>query len=272
MSVTEITSEIGRFPDMREVWQHRRLGVVLAYRNIKVRYMQTTLGSVWLLVQPILQTGIMTVLFGLILAVPSEAVPYPLFAFAGMTFWNGFNRTVTDTGVSLAGSGSILQKVYFPRLLIPISTMLTALFDLVPICGLVILATVALGLFPGWPILLMPVFAIVGLLMAVAIGLLITVLDAAFRDIRLLVGPAMQFVFFATPIVYAESVVPERWKLLYHLNPVIGLVQGFRWSAIAGLAPPSAYDLAWSCGFTAIILTLGLMLFARLEGFAVDRI
>ena len=272
MWTTEITSSHRYFPDLREIWTHRRLALVLAQRNIKVRYMQTLLGSVWIVVQPLLMTGVLTVVFGLILSAPADGMPYALFAFTGTVVWTGFQRALNDTSVSLANSGNIVLKVYFPRILIPISAGLTSFFDLIP-TYVVLLITIAISRHvSGFAILLSPLFILLAFIMAFAVGLWITVLDAVFRDVRLVIPSVMQVVFYITPIVYSQTAIPARWRVLYHLNPFVGVVTGFRWSVIADAVPPSIFDLVWSCGFCGVLLVTGLALFARIENFAVDRI
>jgi lipopolysaccharide transport system permease protein len=270
--MTEITSSRQLFPDLREAWHHRHLGVMLARRNIKARYMQTLLGSVWIIIQPLLLTGMLTLVLGMLLAVPSDGLPYALFAFTGTTIWSAFSRALTDTSVSLAGSGNIILKVYFPRILIPVSAALTTLVDLLPIYSVLVIVVIGYGQFSGWPILFSPLFLLIALIMAFAIGLWVTVLDAVFRDMRVVVPSALQLLFYATPVMYSQAVVPERWLVLYRLNPLVGLMNGFRWSMIASAAPPDVLDVAWSFGFTVMLVAGGLALFSRLENFAVDRI
>jgi lipopolysaccharide transport system permease protein len=272
MWTTEITSTHRYFPDLREIWVHRRLALVLAQRNIKVRYMQTLLGSIWIVVQPLLMTGILTVVFGLILSAPADGMPYALFAFTGTVVWAGFQRALNDTSVSLANSGNIVLKVYFPRILIPISAVLTSFFDLIPTYVVLLITAAILRHASGLSILLSPLFILLAFIMAFAIGLWVTVLDAAFRDVRLVVPSAMQVVFYITPIVYSQTAVPAGWRALYHLNPFLGVVVGFRWSVIAGAVPPGIFDLVWSVCFCGLLLGTGLMLFARIENYAVDRI
>jgi lipopolysaccharide transport system permease protein len=272
MSVIEITSKRNYFPDLIEAWHHRHLGFMLVRRNIKVRYMQTLLGSVWIILQPLLLTGVLTLVLGIFLSVPSDGLPYVLFAFTGTTIWSSFNRAVTETSTSLAGSGNIILKVYFPRILIPLSSVLTSVVDLVPIYFLLVIAVIGYGHFPGAIILLSPFFILLAMAMAFSIGLWVTVLDAVFRDVRMAIPSALQLIFYATPIMYSDSVVPERWAWVMRLNPLMGAIKGFRWSMVAGAAPPDVFDVIWSVGFTGLIFVGGLALFARLENFAVDRI
>jgi homopolymeric O-antigen transport system permease protein len=268
----EISAKHRYFPELGEAWQHRHLSWVLARRNLKLRYAQTILGSVWIVIQPVLLAGMLTAIFGLLITLPTDGVPYALFAFAGTTLWSAFQRALIDTGISMAGNSAIILKVYFPRILVPLASVLTAVVDFLPVYALLILVTVIGGQLSGWPILLSPFFAFIALLLAFGAGLWTTALDAIFRDIRLVVPTIMQLVFYATPIMYSESVVPQRWRLLYHLNPFVGIIQGFRWSIIAGAHPPDIAALSWSIVFVGLCLVTGLMLFARLETFAVDRI
>jgi lipopolysaccharide transport system permease protein len=272
MSLTEITSRHQYFPDLRETWRHRQLAVVLARRNIKVRYMQTLLGSVWIVIQPLLLAGVLTLIFGLLLSVPTDGIPYGIYAFTGTVAWSAFQRALTDTGISLAGSSNIILKVYFPRLLIPVSSILTALIDTLPVYFVLLAVDIAYGQFTGWLVLLSLLFLLLALIMAFAIGLWVTVLDAVFRDIRMLVPTVLQLLFFVTPVMYSQTAVPHRWLLVYRLNPFLGLIDGFRWSMLAQAAAPDILDVAWSVSFTVFVLAVGLMLFARLETFVVDRV
>ena len=268
----EITANHRYFPELGEAWQHRHLSWVLARRNLKLRYAQTVLGSVWIVIQPILLAGMLTAIFGLLIALPTDGVPYALFAFAGTTLWSAFQRALIDTGISMVGNSAIILKVYFPRILVPLASVLTAVVDFLPVYALLILVTWIDGRLSGWPILLSPLFALLALLLAFGAGLWTTALDAIFRDVRLVVPTVMQLVFYATPIMYSDSVVPDRWRLLYHLNPFVGIIQGFRWSILAGAHPPDFADLSWTVVFTGLCLATGLTLFARLETLAVDRI
>jgi lipopolysaccharide transport system permease protein len=268
----EISAKHRYFPELGEAWQHRHLSWVLARRNLKLRYAQTILGGVWIVIQPVLLAGMLTAIFGLLITLPTDGVPYALFAFAGTTLWSAFQRALIDTGISMAGNSAIILKVYFPRILVPLASVLTAVVDFLPVYALLILVTAFGGQLSGWTILLSPFFALLALLLAFGAGLWTTALDAIFRDVRLVVPTIMQLVFYATPIMYSETVVPQRWRLLYHLNPFVGIIQGFRWSIIAGAHPPDIAALSWSIVFAGLGLVTGLMLFARLETFAVDRI
>jgi lipopolysaccharide transport system permease protein len=270
--VIEITNKDPFFPDIAESWRSRQLAVMLALRNIKVRYKQTILGSAWIIIQPILLTGALTLVLGGFLHVPSDGLPYALFAFTGTAMWSAFQRTINDTAISLASSGGIILKVYFPRILVPSAALLTAVLDFAPIYIVLILAAFAYNAFAGWPILLSPLFMLLALVLAFGAGLWVTMLDTIYRDVRLVIPSMLQLAFYASPVMYSTSVVPQRWQWLYHLNPLVGLLQGFRWSLIAGASPPAALDIGWSVMLAVLLLGGGMVIFARLERFAVDRI
>ena len=272
MYIAEINSTRSLFPNLAEAWRYRTLALTLAYRNVRIKYTQTIMGSAWAIIHPVLFTGLLTVVFGLLLSVPSDGMPYALFVFTGTTIWTVVNRTLSDTATSLAGSSGIILKVYFPRILIPISSALTAIVDAFPIYLLLLVCVIGSGHFPGWPVLLSPLFLLLAVILAFAIGLALTGIDAVIRDVRLLLPAAMQLVFYITPVLYAQSVIPERWRQIYRLNPFLGLINGFRWATIADAPLPDVLDLAWTFSFTGIILLVGLLLFSRLENFAVDRI
>jgi lipopolysaccharide transport system permease protein len=220
----------------------------------------------------LLLTGVFTVVLGIFLAVPSGGIPYVLFALAGTTIWSVFQRATNDAAISLASSGNIIQKVYFPRLVVPVSAVVAAVADLLPIYAVLLVLVWLLGLFPGWLVLVSSLFVLLALLLALAIGLWMTVLDAIFRDVRFVTPSILQLVMYLSPVMYSESSVPERWRMLYHLNPVVGLVEGFRWSVIAQAPPPDPFGLAWTCAFIVLAAGSGLLVFTRLETFAIDHI
>lgn len=272
MRMTRITSRNPFVPDLAEAWRHHQLGFTLAHRNIKARYTQTLLGSVWIIIQPILLTGVFTLIFGSLLAVPSDGIPYMVFAFSGTVIWSSFQRALSDTGMSLATNSAIVMKVYFPRVLIPISTILTACFDLLPVYALLLVYVAAKGLLAGWLILLSPLFLLLAMVMALGLGFMVTSLDAVFRDVRLVVPTVLQLAMYLTPVMFSATIAPPRWRWLFHINPMLGLVEGFRWTLVRGAIPPHIGDVAWSVTFTLLSLVLGVMMFTRLENFAVDRI
>jgi lipopolysaccharide transport system permease protein len=268
----EITSASGLFPDFKEAWRSRQMAIALARRNVMTRYTQTVFGYLWFIAQPLLMTGVLTLIMGGILNAPSDGIPYFLFVFSGTTLWTTVNRSVLDASMSLAATGGILSKVYFPRILVPIAAVLTTAVELAPVYGLLVIVAISYGGLSGWPVLAFPVFVALSLLLALAIGLWLTVLDAFYRDTRLAAPFALQFLFFLTPVIYSGSAVHGAWKVLYYANPIAGLVDGFRWSLIDGAAAPSLGQIAWAVGLCIALLFVGLIVFARFERVVVDTI
>lgn len=270
--VVEITNRPGLFPDLAEAWRFRWMAIALTRRNIATRYTQTILGPGWFIVQPIIMTGVLTLVMGAILGAPSDGMPYLLFAGTGTVLWTTFNRSLMEVSTSLVATGGIFSKVYFPRILVPISAVVTASVDFAPVYALLIVAVAGYGLLPGWPIVLLPIFVFLTLLLAFAAGLWLTVLDSYYRDVRLITPFLLQFVFYFSPIIYAPSAVPAKWRFLFSLNPMTGLLDGFRWSTVANVPPPTLFELAWVAGLGAVGLVSGLMIFARFEHLVVDRV
>jgi len=269
---TEITPAGRFFPDLVEAWRHRALAVVFARRNLKIRYKQTILGRFWLVAQPLPLTIVLTVFLGKLLSVPSDGIPYALFAFCGTALWAAFQRCVSDASISLVANGALLSKVYFPRVLVPISAFLTAVVDAVPLYIVLLIAGAAFGRFPGWPILLSLPFLLLALVIALGIGLWMTVLDALYRDVRVLIPVLLQLGIYISPIMYPSSIVPPRWQPVYHLNPFVGILEGLRWSVAAGAPPPLPIDIGWSVAVAALLILTGLAVFAKLERVVVDSI
>jgi len=268
----EITSSPKVLPDFKECWDNRGLLWMFIRRNIKVRYTQTLLGSTWIVIQPLLLAGMLTVVIGAVLGAPSGGIPYPLFAFTGSAIWNTFQRAFSETSISFAGSANLIQKVYFPRILVPLSSALTTLVEFVPVFVALVIATLFYGRFPGLPILAMPFYLILAFILAFGVGLWVTALDAIYRDLRLVVPSVLQMMMFASPVMYAVTAVPAHWRMLYSLNPLVPILEGFRWSLISGAPTPDINLLLIAVATSLFMLVTGLGVFTRLEQFAVDRI
>ena len=267
-----VTSAPVLLPDFAECWRSRGLLWMFVRRNIKVRYTQTLLGSTWIVIQPLLLAGMLTVIMGAILGAPSGDIPYPLFAFTGSAIWNTFQRAFSETSISFSNNSAIIQKVYFPRIIIPFSAAITTLIEFVPVFIALILATCFYGRFSGLPLLAMPLYVLLAFLLAFGAGLWVTALDAIFRDLRLVVPSLLQMLMFASPVMYALSAVPERWRALYALNPLVSILEGFRWSLVSNVQPPQFAPLAAAIVISLVLVVSGLSVFARLEQFAVDRV
>jgi lipopolysaccharide transport system permease protein len=270
--VVEVTSKPPLFPDLMEAWRYRWIAIALARRSIMTRYTQTLLGPLWFVIQPVMLTGVLTLVMGGVLGAPSDGIPYPVFAATGTVLWTTLNRSLVDASTSLVSTGGIFSKVYFPRILVPIAAILAASVDFIPVYGLLFIMIIVYGLWPGWPILLFPLFFALPLLLTFAAGLWLTVLDSYYRDVRLTVPFLMQFVLYFSPIMFALSAIPEKWRPLFSLNPVTGMLQGFRYSLVAGVQPPTLFELS-SIAFVGLVgLIGGLLIFARFERVVVDRI
>jgi lipopolysaccharide transport system permease protein len=247
-----------------ELWKFRELLFFLTWRDIKVRYKQTALGASWAILQPVLTMIIFSIIFGGLAKLPSEGIPYPIFTFTALLPWQLFAFALSQSSNSLVGSQNLISKVYFPRLVVPFSSVLAGVVDFaiafVVLVGL--LFYYGIGLTPT--ILLLPVFLLLALISALAVGLWLSALNVKYRDIRYVVPFLTQFWMYATPIAYSSSLIPEKWRWLYSLNPMTGVVEGFRW-AILGKSSLDVFSLSISAFMVIVLLIGGLYYFKRME-------
>jgi lipopolysaccharide transport system permease protein len=249
---------------LRDVWEYRELLGFLALRDIKVRYKQTVLGAGWAILQPVATAFIFTVVFGRLARLPSDGLPYAIFALAGLVPWTFFATAVGTTAVSLVGNSNMISKVYFPRLCIPIATVIAAFVDLLVATVVLFGAMVLYDVNGGWRMLAVVPFALLAFAAALGVGLWLSAIAARYRDVRHIVPFLLQFWLFATPVAYASSLLPEGWHVLYALNPMVGVVEGFRWSllgsdvAIGGLVLGSASS-------ALVLVVSGAFYFRRME-------
>ena len=256
------------FPNLRELWEYRELIYFFAWREIKVRYKQTVLGAAWAVIQPLLNTIIFTVFFGNLAKIPSEGVPYPVFAFAALVPWTYFSNSITNAGNALVAQQQIITKVYFPRVIVPMATIFASLLDFL-IAFLVLLGILPFyGVSLSLAILSVPLLILFTAASAVAVGLWLSALNVLYRDIRVAVPFLVQFWLFATPIAYPASLVPIRYRALYGINPLVGIIEGFRWSTLGTSEDPWA--MLVSLLVVVILLTSGLLYFARVERVLAD--
>ncbi|MFB3817849.1 MAG: ABC transporter permease [Candidatus Methylomirabilales bacterium] len=253
----------GLFPlGLRDVWGYRELLYFLAWRDIKVRYKQTAIGAAWAVLQPLIAMAIFTVVFGHFARIPSDGLPYPPFALAALLPWNFFAQALGRGAASLVANAHLLTKVYFPRLLLPLAAaMLPALDFLVSLSALAALM-LWYGVAPSWRLLLLPVFILLAFLAAMAVSLLLAPINVRYRDVGHAVPFLIQIWLFASPVVYPSSLVPEPWRLLYSLNPLVGVIDGFRW-ALFGTACPDPAAMAVSGAAVAWLSLGGLLWFRR---------
>jgi lipopolysaccharide transport system permease protein len=257
----------------RDLWRSRELFGVLAWRDIAVRYKQTVVGVAWALLQPCLTTGVFTVVFGRIAQMPSEGdAPYALMVLAGLLPWQFFSSALTSASVSLVGNASLISKVYFPRLVVPAAAVVVACIDL--LISLAILA--AMMLFyrfePSWQLLALPLFIALAFLASLGPGLWITALNVKYRDFRYVVPFIVSMGLYVSPVGFSSSVVPPEWRTVYALNPMVSVIDGFRWSILGGPTPLEWQGLFLSCVVITLFLILGIRQFRRMERAFADLI
>ena len=249
--------------NLRDLWLYRELLYFLTWRDIKVRYKQTVLGAAWAVLQPFFTMVVFSIFFGRLAQVPSDGIPYPIFAYCALVPWSYFAGGLDRAGNSLVGSANLITKVYFPRLAIPISAVLAGLLDFAIAFVVLLGMMVYYGIVPTAAILTLPLFLLLAIATALAVGLWLSALNVQYRDVRYTIPFLTQFWLFATPIAYSSSLVPEQWRALYGLNPMAGVVEGFRW-ALLGKEPPGPL-LAVSVVVVVLLLIGGLYYFRRME-------
>ena len=250
--------------DLSSIWAYRELLYFLAWRDIKVRYKQTVIGAVWAILQPLMTMVIFTVIFGKLAQIPSDGLPYPLFAYAALLPWEYFSQAMSRSGVSVVNDASLVQKIYFPRLIIPLAAVVTPLVDFV-LSFLILLGMMFwFRVVPTWSMMILPFLLLMALLTALSAGLWLSALNVKYRDVRYTIPFLTQFWIYASPIAYPVSLIPEKWRLLYSLNPLVGVVEGFRW-ALLGMESPDFRLMAVSATVVLVILLGGLVYFKKTE-------
>lgn len=253
----------GRMLDWRELWAYRELLWVLTARDIKVRYKQTVLGAAWAVVRPFLTMVIFSVVFGQLAKMPSDGFPYPVFVYAALLPWIFFAAAIGTSGQSLVGSANLVSKVYFPRLIIPLSSVGAGLIDLLISTGILLLMMLWYGVGWSWQLLAAPLLLVALVFTALGIGTLLSALTVAYRDFTHLTPFLLQLWLYVTPVIFPVSLVPERWQWLLYLNPMTGLVEGFR-SAFLG-KPFDLTGLGISLGIATVVLVIGVAYFEKVE-------
>ena len=255
--------------DFRSLWEYRELLYFLVWRDLKVRYKQTAIGIGWAVLQPLTAMAIFTVVFGRFARVPSDGLPYPVFAYCALLPWNYFASALNRAILSVVGEAHLISKIYFPRLLLPLAGPISGMVDFaVPFVLLIgMMAWYRIPL--SWAVLTVPLFLILAFLIALAVGLWLSALNVRYRDVAYTIPFLVQIWFFATPVVYPLSLVPEKYRLLYSLNPMVGVVGGFRW-ALLGQARPEPGVLAASVAVVTLLLIGGLVFFRHMEDQFVD--
>lgn len=249
---------------LRDLWDYRELLYFLVWRDIKVRYKQTVLGAAWAILQPLLTMVVFSIFFGRLAGMPSDGIPYPIFTYTALLPWQLFSHALIEASNSLVMNERLITKVYFPRLVIPIATVLAGLVDFSIAFIVLIGMMLFFGIVPTMAILTLPLFILFAIATALAIGLWLSALNVQYRDVRYVIPFLTQFWLFATPIAYSSSLIPEPWRVWYGLNPMAGVVEGFRW-ALLGKTGGTPSLLIVSVLIVGLLLLGGLAYFRRME-------
>lgn len=252
-------------PQLGALWKYRELTYFLVWRDVKARYKQTAFGAAWAIFQPLLATIVFTIVFGYIVRVPSEGIPYPLFSMAGLVPWMYFSRSLERISNSVIESTNMVTKVYFPRLVLPFGGLFSGLIDL-GAALLVLLGMLAFyeGISLTLTIFLLPIFIFLAMITALGVGLWLSALNVYYRDVKYVVPFITQVWMYATPIIYPVSMVPEQFRLIYGLNPMVGVISGFRWALLGEGSAPD-WTVLLSSAISILILFTGLVFFQRME-------
>jgi lipopolysaccharide transport system permease protein len=251
-----------------ELWQYRELLYSFVARDVKIRYKQTALGFLWAIIQPLFLMVVFTLFFGNLAKVPSEGIPYPLFTFTALIPWTLFAEGITRSTTSMVSNAGIMTKVYFPRLIMPISGILSPLVDFAIAFVILIIMMAYYGFVPTIAIVLLPAFIVLAIMTSLSVGLWLSALNVKYRDFQYTIPFLIQLWLFASPVVYPASMLPESWQFIYALNPMVGVIEGFRW-ALLGTNPPEAIIMI-SVGVVVLLLVGGLFYFKRMEQYFAD--
>ena len=256
----------------RDLWRYRELFQVLAWRDVSVRYKQTVIGVAWAVIRPFLTMLVLTVIFGTVAKLPSEGnAPYALLVFTGLLPWTFFSMALSDASNSLVGNANLISKVYFPRLIVPVATVVVALVDFLISFSILLIMMVWYQWLPGVQVLFLPLFILLAFFSSLGPSLWITSLNVKYRDFRYVIPFIVQFGLYVSPVGFSSSVVPENWRLLYSLNPIVGVIDGFRW-CILGESEIYWPSLALSLTMTLLFLWFGIRQFRSMEKSFADLI
>jgi lipopolysaccharide transport system permease protein len=249
----------------RDLWRYRELFYVLAWRDISVRYKQTAIGVIWAILRPFLAMVVFTVVFGRIAKMPANGIPYPVLVFVAMLPWQFFSNALTEVSNSLVGNANLISKVYFPRLVIPGASVIASIVDFLISAALLVPLMIWYHFLPDWRLLTLPLFMLLGFLAAVGPGLLLATLNLKFRDFRYVIPFIVQFGLFISPVGFSSDVIPDKWRLLYSLNPLVGVIDGFRWAICRGATGIYLPGFALSMLVICLFILLGVWYFRRME-------
>ena len=256
-----------------DVWQYRELFLVLALRDISVRYKQTLIGLLWAVIRPVLTMLVFSIVFGQLAKLPSDgSAPYALMVFVGMLPWTFFSASLTESSNSLINNANLISKVYFPRMIVPLATIVTAVIDFLVSFAILLLMMMYYQYWPGVEILFLPFFCLMALLASIGPGLWIASINVKYRDFRYIIPFIVQFGLYVSPVGFSSNVVPNEWRLIYSLNPMVGVIDGFRWTILGGITPIYMPGLILSLFVIAFFLWMGIRSFRRMEKTFADLI
>lgn len=269
---TEIRPGLGLFDlELSGVWRYRELLVFLVWREVKVRYKQAAMGAAWAILQPVLVVLILSAIFGVFARFPSDGMPYPVFLFSALIPWTYFAESLRRSSVGLVGDSELVRKVYFPRLIIPLAMVTAPLVDLLLASVVLFVFLAYYGIWPTWNILALPALVLVSMALSLSVGLWLGPINVRYRDVMHTIPFLLQIWMYSTPVIYPLTMVPERWRPLYRLNPMVGVIEGFRW-ALLGTGQPDVAAIGVSLAVIGVVLVGGLLFFRRMEGTFADVI
>jgi lipopolysaccharide transport system permease protein len=249
----------------RDLFRYRELFYFLAWRDVLVRYKQTVIGVLWAVLRPFLTMVIFVFVFSRIAKLPSEGMPYPVMVFAAMLPWQLFSTSLSEGSNSLISNSNLISKIYFPRLIVPVSAVIVSFVDFAISLGLLVLLMLWYHVWPGWPFLALPIFTALALLASAGAGLWLAALNVKYRDFRYVVPFLVQFGLYVSPVGFSSAIVPEKWRLLYSFNPMVGVIDGFRWAVNGGRSTIYFPGLMASVGVMFLLLITGVWYFRKVE-------
>jgi len=250
--------------DLKSIWDHREMLYFLVWRDVILRFKQTVIGAAWVILQPLINMIIFTVIFSVVARIPSDGVPYPVFAYTALLPWTYFSQALARSSSSLVSGSTLVTKIYFPRLLIPLAATLAPAVDLIFSFLLLLVMLAWFKIVPTWGLLALPLFLILAVMTALSVGLWLSAFNVRYRDVGNIIPFLIQVWMYASPVVYPVSMVPEKWRLLYSFNPMVGVIEGFRW-ALLGKARPDTMPIVVSAAVIAALLTGGIVYFKKME-------
>ena len=248
-----------------DIWRYRELFYILAWRDIAVRYKQTVIGVLWAVLRPLLTMMIFVVIFGKIAKLPSEGVPYPIFVFSAMLPWTFFASAFADASNSLIGNANLISKVYFPRMIIPVASVIVSAVDFIISFAILIVLMIWYQYWPDWHIFTLPLFLLLGFFAAIGAGLFVASLNVKYRDFRFIIPFVVQLGLYISPVGFSSTIVPEQYRLFFYLNPMVAVIDGFRWAISGGKTILNDMELFISIGVVVVLCLVGVVLFRKTE-------